>query len=92
MFASQFAKSQACPEQLQALAEQLPAKRLPQDKRIEVTAVRLEDGRGFVLYRDAGGTEFAFPVLREGSAWKVSTIVGSSFRKPEIGYARPKIA
>ena len=77
MFASQFTKSQDCSEQLAALAEELPAKTLPQDERIQVTAVRLEDGRGFVLYRNERGAETTFPVLQEDSAWKVAAIVGS---------------
>jgi hypothetical protein len=84
LFAGQYVKSPACTEQLEALSKRLPAKMLPQDERIEVTAVRLGDEGGFVLYRNAGGTESnaggtesAFPVLQEDSAWKVAAIVGS---------------
>jgi hypothetical protein len=77
LFASQYVKSQSCAEQVEALGERLPAKMLPQGERIQVTAVRIEEERGFVLYSDARGTEFAFPVLQEGSAWKVAAIVGS---------------
>jgi hypothetical protein len=42
-----------------------------------VTDVRIEGDRGFVLYRDAGGTESAFAVVREGSAWKAGAINGT---------------
>ncbi|MGZ5322341.1 MAG: hypothetical protein ACXWFN_12975 [Solirubrobacterales bacterium] len=77
LFAGQYVKSQDCAEQLEALSEQLPAKMLPQPGRIEVTAVRVGDAGGFVLYRDADGTKYAFPVLQEDSAWKVAALVGS---------------
>ena len=67
-----------------------PGERLPQDKRIEVTAVRLEDGRGFVLY-PCRWDRVRLPVLQEGSAWKVSTIVGSEASvSPRSGTRDPK--
>jgi hypothetical protein len=69
-----------CTELVEALKSQIPAKRLPQAEPTEVTGFRIEGDRGFVIYRDAGGTEWAFPVVREGSAWKVATIVGAKFR------------
>ena len=73
---SQIAKSQACPEQLDALRAQFPAKRLPQPGRIEVTDLRIVDDGGLVLYRDREGEQIAFPVVRENDAWKVAVIVG----------------
>ncbi len=87
-------KSQDCTEQLEALSEQLPAKMLPQAERIEVTAVRIEEAGGFVLYRDAAGTKSAFPVLQEDSAWKVAALVGSSRQSPVARnrYARIRIS
>ena len=77
LFAGQFVKSKDCAEQLEALSEQLPAKMLPQPGRIEVTAVRVGEAGGSVLYRDAAGTKYAFPVLQEDSVWKVAALVGS---------------
>jgi hypothetical protein len=68
----------SCTELIKALRKQVPANRLPPTDRIEVTGVRIEGERGFVLYRDPGGTESAFPVVREGSAWKVAAIAGQS--------------
>ena len=77
LFAGQYVKSQDCTEQLKALGSKLPPKLLPQAGPIEVTDVRLEDDNGFVIYSDANGTEFAFPVVQEDSAWKVAAIVGT---------------
>ena len=77
LFAGQYVKSQDCTEQLKALGSKLPPKLLPQAEPIEVTDVRLEDDNGFVIYSDANGTEFAFPVVQEDSAWKVAAIVGT---------------
>jgi hypothetical protein len=65
-----------CRKLVEALRSQIPAKTLALGARIQVTGVRIEGERGFVLYRDAGGTESAFPVVREGSAWKVAAIAG----------------
>jgi hypothetical protein len=67
-----------CTKLDEVLRSQIPAKRLAQGERIQVTGVRIEGDRGFVLYRDARGTESAFPVVREGSAWKVAAIAGQS--------------
>ena len=77
LFAGQYVKSQDCTEQLEALGSKFPPKLLPQAGPIEVTDVRLEDDHGFVIYSDANGTEFAFPVVQEDSAWKVAAIVGT---------------
>jgi hypothetical protein len=67
-----------CTKLDEVLRSQIPAKTLAQSERIQVTAVRVEGDRGFVLYRDARGTESAFSVVREGSAWKVAAIAGQS--------------
>ena len=91
VFASQFAKSQACPEQLRGAGRTAPGEKAPAGQAHRGDRRSLEDGRGFVLYRDAGGTEFAFPVLgraRPGKSppsWDQASVA-------EIGYARPKIA
>ena len=69
-----------CTKLVEAVRSQIQAKRLTQADRIQVTAVRIEGERGFVVYRDAGGTESAFPVVREGSAWKVAAIAGRSLQ------------
>jgi hypothetical protein len=67
-----------CTKLVEAVRSQIQAKTLAQVDRIQVTGVRIEGERGFVLYRDARGTESAFPVVREGSAWKVAAIAGRS--------------
>jgi hypothetical protein len=67
----------SCAELVEALRAQIPAKTLAQGERVEVTGVRIEGDRGYVLYRDAEGTDSAFAVVREGSAWKVGVIVGT---------------
>jgi hypothetical protein len=77
-FSSQFLKTRSCTEQVEALTSRIPAKTLAQAGRIEVTGFRIEGERGFVIYRDGRGTESAFPVEREGSAWKVAAIAGQS--------------
>lgn len=69
-----------CTKLVEVLRSQIPAKTLAQGDRIQVSEVRIEGARGFVLYRDARGTESAFPVVREGSAWKVAAITGQSLR------------
>ncbi|HEX6586188.1 MAG TPA: hypothetical protein VF052_05505 [Solirubrobacterales bacterium] len=81
VFTSRYANGQPCPEQVEALKAQVPAKRLPQPGRIEVTGVRIDGDRGFVLYRDADGTPFAFPVTREDDAWKVAAIAGARLQE-----------
>jgi hypothetical protein len=67
-----------CRKLVEAVRSQIQAKRLAQADRIQVTGVRIAGDRGVVLYRDARGTESAFPVVREGSAWKVAAIAGRS--------------
>ena len=53
---------------------------LPQGERIQVTAVRIEGERGFVLYRDARGTESAFPVVPRGLGLEGRRHRGRAFR------------
>jgi hypothetical protein len=68
---------QPCPKLVKSVDSQLAATTITQPGRIRVISVRVEGERGFVLYRDAKGAEAAFPVIREGSAWKVSALAGS---------------
>jgi hypothetical protein len=58
------------------VASQIVGETVAAGEETEVTAVRIEGERGFVLYRDAGGTESAFAVVREGSSWKAGAING----------------
>jgi len=69
-------KSLPCRQLLEGVASRISAKTLAAGKNTEVTGVRIDGERGFVLYRDAGGTESAFAVVREGSAWKAGAING----------------
>jgi hypothetical protein len=68
--------SQPCPELVQAITSQIRTKALEQPGPIRIIGMRVVGDRGFVLYRDQGGDEFAFAVIREGSAWKVGGLRG----------------
>jgi hypothetical protein len=70
-------ESQPCAKLLERVASQIVGKTVAAGKETEVTAVRIEGERGFVLYRDADGTESAFAVVREGSVWKAGAINGT---------------
>jgi hypothetical protein len=65
-----------CTELVEALRSQIQAKALAREERIEVTGVRVEGERGFVLFRDAGGKESALAIVRERFGWKVGGIAG----------------
>ena len=69
-------RSQPCPKSVKAITSQLQPKALERSGPIHVTGMRIDGVRGFVLYRDRGGNEFAFAVMREGSTWKVGGISG----------------
>jgi hypothetical protein len=64
-----------CMAQAEAVRSGMSAEMLARLQVVEVTGVRVEGNRGFVLYRAHGGT-LALPVLREGSDWKVGAIAG----------------
>jgi hypothetical protein len=74
VFASQF---KGCTAQVNALRAAMPAKTLARFRGVQVTGMRIDGNRGFLLYRDAQGTSSAFPVIREGAAWRVGAIAGS---------------
>ena len=76
VFASQL-KTRGCTGQLEAVRSAMPAKVVVPTKGIQMTGVRISGARGFVLYRDAHGTNSAFPVVREGSAWKIGAIAAT---------------
>jgi hypothetical protein len=76
LFLEGAASKSSCTELVEALRAQIPVKTLAKGDRIQVTGVRVEGERGFVLYEDADGTASAFPVVREGSTWKVAGIAG----------------
>jgi hypothetical protein len=73
-FSSQL-NSGDCQDEAKTVRSAMQPKLLARLRGIQVTSVRLDGGRGFVLYR-AQGQSWALPVLREGSAWKVAAIVG----------------
>jgi hypothetical protein len=68
--------SQPCPELVQAITSQIRTQALEKPGPVRVIGMRVDGDRGFVLYRDQGGDEFAFAVIREGSAWKVGGLRG----------------
>jgi hypothetical protein len=70
-------ESVPCSKVIERVASQIAAKTLAAGEETEVTEVRIEGDRGFVLYRDASGTESAFAVVREGSVWKAGAINGT---------------
>jgi hypothetical protein len=76
-FGGEPTKSVPCAKLLERVASQISAKLLAAGEQTEVTAVRIEGDRGFVLYRDASGSESAFAVVREGSVWKAGAINGT---------------
>jgi hypothetical protein len=76
-FLSERLKSRDCTKLLAELTATTPPKTLAKDERIQVTGVRVDGDRGFVLYSDANGTASDFPVTREGNAWKVGAIAGT---------------
>jgi hypothetical protein len=69
-------KSQPCTQLVEAVRARIKPKELAQGDRIQVTGVRVDGDRGFVIYQDASGAKSAFAVVREGSAWKVGAIAG----------------
>jgi hypothetical protein len=69
-------ESQPCPKLIERVASRIAPKTLAAGERTEVTDVRINGDRGFVLYRDTGGAESAFAIVREESAWKVGAING----------------
>jgi hypothetical protein len=64
----------SCPELVEAFRSRISPKVLAQADRVTATDVRVEGDRGFVIYRGARGDDFAFSVIREGSAWKAGAI------------------
>jgi hypothetical protein len=69
-------KSQPCPKSVKAITSQIQPKALEQPGPIQVTGMRIDGERGFLLYRDRSGNEFGFAVIREGSAWKAGGLAG----------------
>jgi hypothetical protein len=46
--------------------------------RVEVTSVRVEDDRGYILYTETSGDESSMSLRREGGEWKLLGIGGTS--------------
>ena len=70
--------SQPCTKLVEAVRGRIKPKALAQGDRIQVTDVRVDGDRGFVIYEDASGAKSAFAVVREGSIWKIGGITGYS--------------
>jgi hypothetical protein len=71
-------KSQSCTELVESVRARIKPKALAQGDHIQVTGVRVDGDRGFVIYQDASGAKSAFAVVREGPSWKVGAIAGYS--------------
>jgi hypothetical protein len=67
---------QPCTELVESVRARIKPKALAQGDHIQVTGVRVDGDRGFVIYQDASGAKSAFAVVREGSSWKVGAIAG----------------
>jgi hypothetical protein len=69
-------RSQPCPKSVKAITSQIRPNAVEQPGPIQVIGMRVDGERGFVLYRDRSGDEFAFSVIREGAVWKAGGIAG----------------
>lgn len=47
-------------------------------EKADIGSVRVEGDQAFVIYRGLGGTVYAFPLTREGDAWKVGGLTGTA--------------
>ncbi len=45
--------------------------------KADVGSLRIEGDRAFLIYRGAGGAVLAMPMVKEGGAWKVSSLTGT---------------
>jgi hypothetical protein len=45
--------------------------------KIDVTSVRVEDDRGYIIYKETGGDEASMSLSQEGGEWKLMGIAGT---------------
>jgi hypothetical protein len=68
----------SCAVILRGLAAGVPPRSLREAAAADVGSLRVEGARGYLLYRGLPPeTVYAFPMLREGDAWKVEALAGA---------------
>jgi len=65
----------SCPATLAAITPGLPPKVARETTAVDAGSLRREDNRGFLLYRDGGGTVYAINMADE-DGWKVGALAG----------------
>lgn len=76
-------KSKSCAAILPALLSPSAPQVARQQSEGQVTKIRVEGDRGFVLFRAPGAKLYQMTMAREGGEWKVATL-GSSVLVPEL--------
>jgi hypothetical protein len=66
-----------CTRILAALTPPLPPKVQRESTIVDAGSLRTEDGRAFLIYRGAEGTDYAIPMAQEGGAWKVGALAAT---------------
>lgn len=66
-----------CAGILSALTPPLPLKVQRELTVVDAGSLRTEDGRAFLIYRGAEGTDYAISMAREGGAWKVGGLAAT---------------
>lgn len=61
-----------CPQVLEALSSGAGTAGLRAAAKVDVGSLRVQGGRGFLLYHGPQGVDFAMPVVLEGGEWKLS--------------------
>jgi hypothetical protein len=79
-FAAKYGKKAdagVCPQTLAALGMGSTQRALLEAAEADVGSLRAEGDRGFLLYYGARGAPYAMSMVKEGGAWKVSSLEGS---------------
>jgi hypothetical protein len=72
-------KGKDCGSILAALESRAPASTRANNLTHGVAALRVQGERGFALYRDAHGTAYFVPMVKEDGSWKVGALAPSEF-------------
>jgi hypothetical protein len=66
------AQLETCPQILQTLSSGAGAAGLRGAAEVDVGSLRVQGGRGFLLYHGPRGVDFAMPVVLEGGEWRLA--------------------
>jgi hypothetical protein len=66
-------KGKGCAGTVAKVDERLSPRERADLRKFEVDSVRVEGGRGYIIYTDAAGTQRATPIASEGGRWKISS-------------------